>query len=230
MIPTEELRLRFERDGYVTLPSVVENPRLAQLRSEADRLLADSAERGGARNALRRSTILRVWAEEGSLLPAAAALVGPAAQLTKLTVFDKAAGANWKVPWHQDLTISLAARREVPGFGPWSIKDGVPHVQPPAALLRQAVALRVHLDATPADNGALRVLVGSHTLGKIPAEEVPQLRDRFREMVCEVGEGGAMFMSPLLLHASSPARVASRRRVLHYEFSAYELPAGLEWA
>src|SRR5258708_10336185 len=48
--------------------------------------------------------------------------------------FDKTQEANWKVPWHQDLTIVVKERLEVQGFGPWSIKEGVPHVQPPVAL------------------------------------------------------------------------------------------------
>jgi len=36
-------------------------------------------------------------------------------------------------------------------------------------------------------------------------------------------------MRPLLLHASSPAVSLSRRRVLHIEYAAEELPGGLEW-
>ena len=34
--------------------------------------------------------------------------------------FDKSPEANWLVPWHQDLTLALRSRAEVPGFGPWS--------------------------------------------------------------------------------------------------------------
>ncbi len=41
--------------------------------------------------------------------------------------FDKPPGANWKVPWHQDLSVALASRRESEGFGPWSRKAGVVH-------------------------------------------------------------------------------------------------------
>ena len=37
-------------------------------------------------------------------------------------------------------------------------------------------------------------------------------------------------MRPLLVHASSPATVPSRRRVVHLEFAAAELPSPLEWA
>jgi hypothetical protein len=43
------------------------------------------------------------------------------------------------------------------------------------------------------------------------------------------GKGGVILMRPLLLHASSTARVAGRRRVLHLEFAADDLPGNLEW-
>src|ERR1041384_2753124 len=38
--------------------------------------------------------------------------------------FDKTADTNWLVTWHQDLTIAVRDKHEVPGFGPWSNKDG----------------------------------------------------------------------------------------------------------
>lgn len=43
--------------------------------------------------------------------------------------FDKSPKVNWLVAWHQDLTLALRTRDDVAGFGPWSVKDGVPHVQ-----------------------------------------------------------------------------------------------------
>ena len=61
-------------------------------------------------------------------------------------MFDKSTDANWLVPWHQDLTIAVQARVEAEGFSPWSIKEGVPHVQPPVALLEQMLTVRLHLD------------------------------------------------------------------------------------
>ena len=72
--------------------------------------------------------------------------------------FDKSPDANWGVAWHQDLTLALRARVEVAGFGPWSTKDGIPHVQPPVELLQQMLTIRLHLDDAGTSNGALRVL------------------------------------------------------------------------
>ena len=49
--------------------------------------------------------------------------------------FDKTPGANWPVLWHQDLTIAVAEQHDLEGWGPWSTKADVPHVQPPVPIL-----------------------------------------------------------------------------------------------
>ena len=43
-------------------------------------------------------------------------------------------------------------------------------------------------------------------------------------------DGFAVLMRPLLLHASSKATGASRRRVLHFLFGPRQLLLGLAWA
>jgi phytanoyl-CoA dioxygenase PhyH len=216
--------------GFAVIEELASADDVHALREEADRLLRGSAGRGGARNVLHRSESLNRLAFSGPPARVAASLLGAQARPTKLTVFDKTTRANWKVPWHQDLTIAVAARADLPGFGPWSLKDGVVHVQPPVEVLRQILAIRLHLDDTPASNGALRVLAGTHRLGRISEAQIASLRRDHPEVVCAVRAGGAMLMSPLLLHASSAADIPSRRRVLHFEYSAAALPGSLAWA
>lgn len=224
------LKSGFDAFGFFVLDGLVSARELVDLRIEVDRLLARSPERGGARNVLGKSLMLRELAMSGPPADVAAEQLGPQARPRKLMVFDKTPQANWKVPWHQDLTIAVSARREVAGFGPWSVKDGLPHVQPPVSLLDQLVAIRLHLDDTPVNNGALRVLAGTHKLGRLSAARVAALRRQIPETACPVAAGGAMLMSPLLLHASGRSHAPSRRRVLHFEYSAADLPAGLAWA
>lgn len=144
--------------------------------------------------------------------------------------FDKSADANWGVAWHQDLTIALQARAEVAGFGPWSVKEGVPHVQPPAELLAQMLTLRLHLDDADETNGALRVLPGSHRLGRLTAERIQELRTSQNDFLCTAAAGDALLMRPLLLHASHRSTSARHRRVLHIEYAGFALPEVLRWA
>jgi len=147
--------------------------------------------------------------------------------LTKAIYFDKPAESNWLVAWHQDLMINVAQRTDAPGFGPWTAKAGWVAVQPPAAVLENTVTIRLHLDDCDATNGALKVVPGSHRQGVVPAETIAS--HTATATVCAVPAGGAMLMKPLLLHASSRSTSARPRRVIHLEFSAEELPAGLAW-
>jgi Phytanoyl-CoA dioxygenase (PhyH) len=143
--------------------------------------------------------------------------------------FDKSPDANWLVSWHQDLTLALRGFAEHPGFGPWSTKDGIPHVQPPVELLQQMLTIRLHLDDANESNGALRVLPGSHRLGRLSAERIQALRGEHSDFLCAVSAGEALVMRPLLLHASSRSTSSGHRRVLHIEYAAFALPSGLHW-
>jgi ectoine hydroxylase-related dioxygenase (phytanoyl-CoA dioxygenase family) len=91
------------------------------------------------------------------------------------------------------------------------------------------VTVRLHLDDCNADNGALKVIPGSHQSGKLDAAEISRRAQENQVVICEVGQGGALLMRPLILHSSSPANNPSHRRVLHIEYATGELPNGLKW-
>ena len=129
----------------------------------------------------------------------------------------------------QDLSLAVRARAQVSGFGPWSTKDGIPHVQPPVELLEQMLTVRLHLDDANDSNGALRVLPGSHRLGRLSAERIQQLRREQCDILCSASAGDGLLMRPLLLHASSRSTSLLHRRVLHVEYAAFTLPDELQW-
>lgn len=143
--------------------------------------------------------------------------------------FDKSAKKNWLVVWHQDMTLALRQRVEVTGFGLWSIKDGIPHAQPPTEFLEQMLTVRVHLDDADESNGALRVIPGSHRGGRVSAERIRELRAQHPEFLCSAGAGDALLMRPLLLHASGRSTSIQHRRVLHIEYAGFALPPELQW-
>ncbi len=214
--------------GFQIYPNVVAAEHVASLRQEAKRLTNHSS--AGHRGVLRESAVFRELALSDAFRGLAESALPAPAIPVRAILFDKTPDANWKVPWHQDLAIAVEERHEAEGFGPWSVKDGVPHVHAPVWLLERMVTLRLHIDDCPGENGALRVLAGSHRQGKLSAEQIADWRSRVPETVCEVPAGGVLMMRPLLLHASSAAERPGHRRVLHVEYACDALPQGLRWA
>ena len=143
--------------------------------------------------------------------------------------FDKCSDKNWFVAWHQDVTLAVRERAEVPGFGPWTVKDGIPHVHAPAEILRQMLTVRIHLDDADETNGALRVIPGSHSRGKLSQEQIAHAIELTPAHLCRVRVGDLLLMRPLLLHASHKSMSQTRRRVLHIEYASFKLPAPLDW-
>lgn len=158
-------------------------------------------------------------------------ILGPEARAVRGVLFDKTDSANWKVsPWHQDVTIEVRDRVDAEGFGPWSLKAGVLNVQPPASVMQHIVSLRFHLDNCPDQNGALRVIRGTHTVGKLNEREVQRIGESADPVVCSMKRGGLLIMRPLLIHASSASAMPEHRRVIHIDFASATLPIGMRWA
>ena len=146
----------------------------------------------------------------------------------KSIYFNKPQIANWIVNWHQDLTINVTNKKEILGYINWrNLKDRTV-VQPDLQLLENIFTLRIHLDDCTKENGALRVVKGSHKNGVIPIKEWMESNGD-EETICEVNKGGVLVMKPLILHASRRTENQKNRRVIHIEFSDKALPNGLEW-
>lgn len=224
-----------EQNGFAILESVLPEALLSAIRQEFTPLLENGS--GGIRNVIQSSEVARSVATSEAVHQLVESVFGGKGIAVRGILFDKttaSGGSNWKVPYHQDLSIAVCERPSVPvtGYETWSVKDGVVHVQPPATVLERLVTVRLHLDPCDAENGALRVLPGTHRMGRLSMTEVARCRGEIPETVCNVAEGGAMLFCPLLLHASSPAlRLDARRRVLHIEFAPVdlELPDELRW-
>jgi len=221
---------KLQIDGYALLTQVVDAESLSAATDDLAQLMTRGHRRlAGLRNILKLSAVVRDLARSPSFTELVEPILGKDAKVVRGLYFDKRAEANWKVAWHQDLSIAVKERSEIAGYGPWSVKAGITHVQPPAALLEQMLTLRLHLDDTDETNGALRVLPGTHRLGRLSAERLQEYSQRMEIHVCNVQHGGVMLMRPLLAHSSSTSQLLRRRRVIHLEYCGAELPDGLEW-
>ena len=215
-----------EGDGYTLADVVLADHQCAYISSSLPGILG--ASRGGVRNLIGHPTVLALLshARLGKYLWSA---IGRDVVAVKATLFDKTVDANWRVQWHQDRTIAVKERLYVTGFGPWTTKDGSLHVEAPDDVLKQMVAIQIHLDPCGADNGPLRVIPGSHLLGKVPESELSDVVGRGPVVELHVPQGALLLMRPLLIHSSSVARAPEHRRVLHIEFAPSEIISPLKW-
>ncbi|MEO1714932.1 MAG: phytanoyl-CoA dioxygenase family protein, partial [Bacteroidota bacterium] len=149
--------------------------------------------------------------------------------LSRAIYLDKPLMSNWYVTLHQDVPINVKQKLEVEGYSAWTNKQGVISVRPPVNILKNSYTIRIHLDNTTAENGALQVYPKSH-FGILDDEKIKQFRQTKTPICCEVTAGGIHLMKPLTLHASSKTTNQQSRRVIHLEFASTLLADGLEWA
>jgi hypothetical protein len=212
-------RVQLERDGCLLISAAVATPVLMQPA------VALGAVKAGA----RLSTCDPALCDIVSCIDAIVAPLLPGARAVRALWFDKTAAANWLVPWHQDRTIAVRERRDVPGYGPWSVKQGICHVEPPFALLASMLTVRLHIDDCLADNAPLEVAIGSHR-APVAAADAAAKAEQSERLVCLAMAGDLWVYHTPILHRSARAAVPGRRRVLQLDYSAQPLAGGLQWA
>ena len=221
----EHEAMTFETDGAVRRRGALCASNLQELEDIVAELPPDQA---GIR--LHGIPALRpLLGSSGAVGRIAASALGDACRPVRAILFDKTASTNWGLPWHQDRTIAVARRVEVPGFGPWSVKSGLLHVAPPPDLLAGMVTLRVHLDPVPESNAPLLILPGSHRLGLIPESELKSVVQKYGCAVCLAEAGDVWLYSTPIVHSSEAACDPVHRRVLQVDFAVGDLPGGLTW-
>jgi ectoine hydroxylase-related dioxygenase (phytanoyl-CoA dioxygenase family) len=218
-----------DEQGFAVVPAVLNVRELIPvLVSLAD--LAPLPGRAGMRHVLSHPTV-GVIARNSQLLEMAQAVLGKSAFPFRATLFDKTPDANSLLSWHQDTALPFQEKVESPGWGPWSVKDGVIYAQAPAGALEQVLALRLHLDDCTEENGPLRVLPGTHGLGLLSDADIERHATYKQPVDCLLARGGVVALRPLAVHASSKSRSQVSRRVLHIEYATRrDFPGGLQLA
>ncbi|MEZ0224471.1 MAG: phytanoyl-CoA dioxygenase family protein [Alphaproteobacteria bacterium] len=168
-------------------------------------------------------------AADGPIGRIPASVLGAECVPVRAILFDKSAEQNWSLGWHQDRTIAVKQRIDIDGFGPWSIKSGMVHVEPPFDLLASMVTVRVHLDAVPVTNAPLLIAPGSHKRARIPTAEIPDVVRQCGVFSCLAAAGDIWLYATPILHASEAAAEPRHRRVLQVDYAVGELPGGLQW-
>jgi ectoine hydroxylase-related dioxygenase (phytanoyl-CoA dioxygenase family) len=175
-------------------------------------LVPSVASRSGRRDLLANERVAGVVGE--ILLPVVDRVLGVGSIAVGATWFDKRPARNWKVQWHQDLSV--------PATGDLSevvIKDGIPHVQPAEDILSALLIARLHLDPSNERTGGLAVVPGSHVRGRIPEKDIATVVRELGTLHPDCAAGSLLLMRPLLLHSSSLSVEPVSRRVLQVLFA-----------
>ena len=224
-MPTSQASV--EDVGFMIFPNLISMSELFDLSATFSEVSLKRG-RAGVRHAMKLPSVFTL-ANGSKLLGMAKDILGGKAVPFRATLFDKSAEANWLVAWHQDTALPLLEKKDKPGWGPWSLKEGVVYAHAPANALARVVALRVHLDDSGAANGPLRHR--THRAGVLTDQEIRALGHEVPAVDCLVAKGGVLAMRPLLVHASSKSQSEMARRVLHIEYAtSMTFAEGLELA
>src|SRR5688572_21644472 len=107
----------FERAGLRHFPNALSKADLARL----DGLSSETCRPGIRRRSDDLASVADLLGGGGAAGSIARQLLGRPASPVRAILFDKSEAANWALGWHQDRTICVAERREVEGFGPWTV-------------------------------------------------------------------------------------------------------------
>lgn len=220
--------MSFAIDGYEILDNFIPQDSLQKIKSELDNISASEL-KTGIRNADKKFPCINQLVTSSALLSQAVYYLGGPVNIVRVILFDKTPENNWLVSWHQDKTISVSEKCDIENWGPWSLKDGIHHVQPPLDVLNQIVTFRINIDDSTIENGCLRVIPKSHLQGVLSTTQISEIVKSNEAVNCAGKSGSVLVMKPHLLHSSSKANKPSQRRVVHVEYSNYTLPSNLIW-
>lgn len=219
----------FNQHGFEVCRKQLESEYMENVKRQVS-LTHQKLNSAGIRQLEKKFSSIQDIAQHTRILAIAERALGNKASLVRGLFFDKTPDRNWLVGWHQDKTVSVNRKFSHYEWRAWSLKEGVYHVQPPLEVLEKMVTLRIHIDHCNLNSGCLKIIPTSHQNGILQSSQVKEVVASSTVVDCEVNAGDILVMRPHLLHSSAKALVPSHRRIVHLEFSSYDLPANISWA
>lgn len=211
MLTLEQIQA-FDRDGYVLVPEVFTPAEVAILLSQVTKDGRVAKNQWSAVDAAGRASKLALWAEISDdafgAVSSSPRIVNSIRMLlrediyhwhSKVMLKEAKVGGAWE--WHQD-------------YGYW-YRDG--------CLYPRMLSCMVALDPATKENGCLKVIPGSHLLGRFDhgsvggqagadQERVAAVIARLGEKYCEAPAGSALFFHGNTFHSSEPNLSEFHRR------------------
>jgi ectoine hydroxylase-related dioxygenase (phytanoyl-CoA dioxygenase family) len=203
---------QLDEDGYLALPGFIDLGLLARLRERLEQLLAEEGEAAGAEfkpepgcrrlaNLVDKGEVFREAIALPRLLEYVGHVLGPDFKLSSLHARSVTPHGGRVQPLHADMSAIADDR------GPW---------------VCNTVWM---LDPFAPDNGALRVVPGSHRLGQLPQQALADpLADHPRQVLVAGAAGTVVVLNAHLWHAGTGNRTSSPRTALHAFYCRRDKP------
>lgn len=201
----DETRVLLDRDGYAPLTGILSDRQLTTMRTRLADLLATEGERAGLEvhqeagtdrlaDLVNKDPVFDVCFTDQRLLACVAHVLG-----------------EFKLS-------SLNFRAALPGQGRQALHaEGRPVTDPADFQVCNSIWL---LDDFTADNGATRVVPGSHRSGRAPGDAMPDVRAAHPEEVLLLAPAGTVVVfNSHLWHGGTLNRSPAPRRALHSYFT-----------
>jgi hypothetical protein len=209
---TELQRRSLDEDGYVALPGLMPPTLLMALRRRIDELFASEGELAGSEfkqepgarrlaNLVDKGEIFEQTIVNPEVLACVEHILGPRFKLSSLNVRSADPDNGWSQPLHAD----SGAVADEQGY--W---------------VCNSVWM---LDDFTADNGAIRMVPGSHRWGMAPDKVLADLYAPHPQEILLTGRAGTVVvMNAHMWHGGTANRTAAHRRAMHVYYTRWDKP------
>jgi len=189
--------------GYLPMPAILDEPAVAALVQRFDELVAEEGERAG----------LEAHQENGTARLANLVDKGPIFDLCWNNPRQLAAVAH-VLAWQEFKVFSLNGRAALPSQGHQGLHvDWHSAVAPGAYQICNSIWM---LDDFTEDNGATRIVPGSHRWGRLPQDDMKDPRQPHPDEMLVLGTAGtAVIFNSHLWHGGTQNKTGQPRRALH---------------
>jgi ectoine hydroxylase-related dioxygenase (phytanoyl-CoA dioxygenase family) len=203
---------RLDQDGYVVLAGFMSDELLDALRRRIEEIFVEDGNRAGAEfkqephtrrlaNLVNRGKIFQQLITLPRILEYVGHVLGPDFKLSSLN----ARSANPNSDWVQPLHCDAGALPDAMGY--W---------------VCNSVWL---LDDFTTENGAIRMIPGSHRWGRLPQEVLPDPVAPHPDQVLLTGRAGdVVIMNTHMWHGATANRTSTPRRALHSFYCRWDKP------
>ncbi len=212
MSPTDAEQRQLDRDGYLVLDGFADPGLLARLRARVAELFAAEGAAAGAEfrpepgcrrlaNLADKGNVFLEVVALPRLLAYVRRVLGPDLKLSSLNARSVETAGQGAQPLHADMAAVADAR------GPW---------------VCNAVWM---LDDFTADNGALRIVPGSHRWARLPQQELADPAADHPGQVLVTGRAGTVVVvNAHAWHGGTASRTGGRRTALHAFYCRRDRP------